>query len=565
MCPSDPRGATVPSPSSSSGAWCPEFHPTRTEFASFATYIRTVVEPQCAKIGICKIVPPRGWFSRSYDISQLECQVSAPVSQHVAGKKGIFNVDLVERKTMSPVEFQAMTATATDKEPEDSDDPIEVERRFWKGLRGTMDAPVYGADIVSTLFGDADALSWNLNNLNTILRTIDLPGVTQSMLYFGMWRAMFAFHTEDMDLYSINYVHTGKPKFWYGVPPDAAPQLERAAQSMFPEKHHACSQFLRHKTSLISPARLREFGVPFYRAYQKPDEFVITFPAAYHQGFNLGFNIAEAVNFATLHWVPFGLRAKVCKCLPDSVRIDMDSFLTKLFEEPQRGPELLGEDPWIFSCKCNKYCSSNNPHAEVEEQWFECSKCKIWTHVRCIHPDFADKAAEDLPQSLLCHRCIVDTDAGKPRALSSGGVGKRSGTASKSAVRGSLGKRKKEAVGSAKKKSAKVPVSARMLSPSKKTKSAATTSKSSVTSVKGMSKDKATVRKFLTIKGSTIRFEDTEAKVAAVEGKYIRIHYKGESADKDEWLSVNSKELQQRIVAVEPPAPKAKDSDHLDR
>ncbi|POM59078.1 Hypothetical protein PHPALM_36182, partial [Phytophthora palmivora] len=236
MCPSDAHGASMTS-SPPDGGWCPEFYPTHAEFQSFATYIRTVVEPQCASIGICKIIPPQGWFSRSYDLSQLDCQVSAPVCQHVAGKKGIFNVDLVERKTMSPVEFHAMAQAATDKEPEESEDPLEVERRFWKGLRGTMDPPSYGADIVSSLFGDADALSWNLNDLNTILRKIDLPGVTQSMLYFGMWRAMFAFHTEDMDLYSINYVHTGKPKFWYGVPPDA------------------------------------------------------------------GFNIAEAVNFATLHWI----------------------------------------------------------------------------------------------------------------------------------------------------------------------------------------------------------------------------------------------------------------------
>ncbi|KAE9024649.1 hypothetical protein PF005_g4154 [Phytophthora fragariae] len=553
MCPSDPHGASLVSSPSPDGSWCPEFHPTRAEFQSFSTYIRTVVEPQCSKIGICKIIPPRGWFSRSYDISQLNCQVSAPVSQHVAGKKGIFNVDLVERKTMSPAEFKTMAEATTDKEPQDTDDPMEVERRFWKGLRGTMDPPVYGADIVTSLFGDADALSWNLNDLNTILRKIDLPGVTQSMLYFGMWRAMFAFHTEDMDLYSINYVHTGKPKFWYGVPPDAAPQLERAAQSMFPEKHHACSQFLRHKTSLISPARLREFGVPFYRAYQNPGEFVVTFPATYHQGFNLGFNIAEAVNFASLLWIPYGLKAKVCKCLPDSVRIDMDSFMTKLFEEPQCSAELLGEDPWVFSCKCHKYCSSLNPYAEVEEQWFECSKCKIWAHIRCIHPELTDKATEDLPQSLLCHRCIAEAAGVKPRPLSSRGLGKRSGTASKSAVRSCMGKRKKEAVACSKKKSAKVPASAVMLSPPKKTKAA---KQSAVSTPKSATKDRAAARKYLTTKGSTIRFKDTEAKVAAVEGKYIRVHYKGESADNDEWLSVNSKELQQRIVAVEPPTPK---------
>lgn len=32
-----------------------------------------------------------------------------------------------------------------------SENPDEIERKFWKSLRPTMDAPVYGADIVVSL------------------------------------------------------------------------------------------------------------------------------------------------------------------------------------------------------------------------------------------------------------------------------------------------------------------------------------------------------------------------------------------------------------------------------
>lgn len=39
------------------------------------------------------------------------------MSQHVAGKKGIFNVDLVERKTMNVQEFQAMAESLSKDGP----------------------------------------------------------------------------------------------------------------------------------------------------------------------------------------------------------------------------------------------------------------------------------------------------------------------------------------------------------------------------------------------------------------------------------------------------------------
>ena len=65
---------------------------------------------------------------------------------------------------------------------------------------------------------------------------------------------------------------------------------------------------------------------------QRPGEFVITFSSAYHQGFNFGFNIAEAVNFATPNWLPLFPKFKHCKCHKDNVRIDHRFFIANLLK-----------------------------------------------------------------------------------------------------------------------------------------------------------------------------------------------------------------------------------------
>jgi len=96
--------------------------------------------------------------------------------------------------------------------------------------------------------------------------------------------------------------------------------------SHFREQVKACPEFIRHKTTLIHPDNLLKNGIKLTRAIQRPGEFVISRAAAYHSGFNAGYNIAEAVNFALPAWISVGEKAKSCQCSRDSVRIDMDAF-----------------------------------------------------------------------------------------------------------------------------------------------------------------------------------------------------------------------------------------------
>lgn len=57
--------------------------------------------------------------------------------------------------------------------------------------------------------------TWNLDQLDTMLHRMinerEIPGVLSGYLYFGMWRAFFGIHVEDMNLFSINYVRTQAP------------------------------------------------------------------------------------------------------------------------------------------------------------------------------------------------------------------------------------------------------------------------------------------------------------------------------------------------------------------
>ncbi|KAG7085759.1 hypothetical protein E1B28_003300 [Marasmius oreades] len=219
-----------------------------------------------------------------------------------------------------------------DTKPEDYTPEFcaKLERQYWRNC-GLARPPWYGADTQGSLYTD-ETKEWNVAHLESELSRLlpysdGLPGVNTPYLYWGMWRATFAWHVEDMDLFSINYIHFGAPKFWYAVPQGRASTLEHAMRSFFPKDTSQCHQFLRHKSFLASPTLLAKSSCKPNHCVQHAGEFMITFPRGYHAGFNLGFNCAESVNFALPSWLELGKVAKACECIPDSVRIDVNKLL----------------------------------------------------------------------------------------------------------------------------------------------------------------------------------------------------------------------------------------------
>lgn len=84
-----------------------------------------------------------------------------------------------------------------------------------------------------------------------------------------------------------------------------AEQFEAVMKEIAPELFTSQPDLLHHLVTITNPRLLMDRGVRIHTVCQNAGEFVITFPRAYHTGFNQGYNFAEAVNFCPPDWVRF--------------------------------------------------------------------------------------------------------------------------------------------------------------------------------------------------------------------------------------------------------------------
>lgn len=244
------------------------FRPTWDEFKEFTKFVKYMEEQGAHHAGLAKIIPPKEWIPRKngYDnLDDLNITIPAPICQVVTGKQGRYQQVNIQKKPLTVSQFKELAETKRYETPSHFDYE-DLERKYWGNV--SYCPPIYGADVCGSIT-DPHVNEWNINKLGTILDYVGedygvkIDGVNTAYLYFGMWKTTFAWHTEDMDLYSINYLHYGKPKTWYAVPPKYGRKLEKLAEESFKASFINCPAFLRHKMTLISPSILKQNNIPY--------------------------------------------------------------------------------------------------------------------------------------------------------------------------------------------------------------------------------------------------------------------------------------------------------------
>ncbi|KAF9428426.1 hypothetical protein BGZ94_002445 [Podila epigama] len=201
-----------------------------------------------------------------------------------------------------------------------------VEREFWRLVEDTSESVEveYGTKLHSAVHGSGfptlernplekySIHPFNLNNIPVLPESLfchiksDISDLTIPWLHVGMCFSTFCWQNEDHYTYSVNYMHWGETRTWYSVPACDALKFEDTIKQAVPDLFEQEPDVLFRLATMLSPEKLVANDVKVVALDQRPGQFVVTFPQAYHAGFNHGFNFSETVNAAPPDWCQYG-------------------------------------------------------------------------------------------------------------------------------------------------------------------------------------------------------------------------------------------------------------------
>ncbi|GBP95726.1 hypothetical protein EVAR_70155_1 [Eumeta japonica] len=163
--------------------------------------------------------------------------------------------------------------------------PQEVEEEYWRlVLLGNDHICVYTAsvDTGEEGYGFTKAKDnpyskhpWNLkvltNNPSSVLRSLgSVLSVTTPTLHLGMVFTTSCWHRDPHGLPWIEYLHTGAPKIWYGIPDEQSSKFRRAVETLGPAYCQNKSIWLPSDITMIPPNLLIEHNVSLSKLSRNP-------------------------------------------------------------------------------------------------------------------------------------------------------------------------------------------------------------------------------------------------------------------------------------------------------
>uniref|UniRef100_A0A914YG36 JmjC domain-containing protein n=1 Tax=Panagrolaimus superbus TaxID=310955 RepID=A0A914YG36_9BILA len=192
---------------------------------------------------------------------------------------------------------------------------------------------------------------WNFDNIDGPLKSFcsgndglnEILGVSTSMIYAGERGTYSSLHVEDADYPSANILFPGSAgKAWIGIHPEDQNELDDYIRNQF---RSTCASPTLHKDLVVDIDLLERLNLRWYYFIQRPGDIIVTTPSAPHQVINLGYNLAEAMNFYASRHLVAARRRIACNCPSRLKRYDNAAW--------KRLASFVYSGEFQFLCKVN--------------------------------------------------------------------------------------------------------------------------------------------------------------------------------------------------------------------